>query len=233
MAEWVSARPRGALGRPGRDTSGNVVVFAVKQATSIDEYLSWIPKEQRAALERLRAAIREAAPEAIETISYQMPAFKDHGTLVAFAAFKNHLSFFVMSTAVLDAHEDELGEYRTAKGTIHFQPDKPLPDALVKKLVKARVEENEKKKSEKEARPRRPRYPMPDYIKRELEGKGLMDAYRQRPPFQQNDYVGWITRAKQEATRQRRLEQMLDELQRGDVYMKMAYKPKQEKRDAP
>lgn len=162
-----------------------------------------------------------------------MPAFKDHGPLAAFAAFKDHLSFFVMSTAVLDAHQDELGDNRTAKGTIHFQPGSPLPDALVKKLVRARIEENKKKKSKKDPRPRRPIYSMPDYIKRELEGKGLIDAYRQRPPFQQNDYVGWITSAIQETTRQKRLEQMLDELQRGGVYMKMAYKPKQKKRDAP
>jgi uncharacterized protein YdhG (YjbR/CyaY superfamily) len=204
-----------------------------QKPTSIDEYLEGVPEEQRAALERLRAAIRAAAPEATETISYQMPAFKDHGPLVSFAAFKNHLSFFVMSTAVLDANQDELGDYRTSKGTVQFQPGRPLPDALVKKLVKARIEENRQKKSKKGPRPTRPRHPMPGYIEHELEGRGLMDAYRQRPPFQQNDYVGWITQAKQDATRQKRLEQMLEELERGDVYMKMPYKSKQEKRDAP
>ncbi|MBU1669928.1 MAG: YdeI/OmpD-associated family protein [Actinobacteria bacterium] len=67
---------------------------------------------------------------------------------------------------------------------------------------------------------------MPDYVERELEGRGLMDSYRRRPPYQQNDYIGWITGAKQEATRQRRLEQMLEELESGHGYMKMPYEQK-------
>ena len=74
--------------------------------------------------------------------------------------------------------------------------------------------------------PARPRYEMPDYIREALSAHGLIDAYRARPPYQQNDYIGWITRAKLPATQQKRLAQMLDELARGDVYMKMAYRPK-------
>ena len=70
----------------------------------------------------------------------------------------------------------------------------------------------------------RPHYEMPDYIREALSAHGLMDAYRARPPYQQNDYVGWITRAKLEATRKKRLSQMLDELKRGGVYMKMKWK---------
>lgn len=69
----------------------------------------------------------------------------------------------------------------------------------------------------------RPRHPMPEYVREALEGRGLMDAYRERPAYQQNDYVGWINRAKREATKQKRLAQMLDELALGDVYMKMAW----------
>jgi uncharacterized protein YdeI (YjbR/CyaY-like superfamily) len=67
---------------------------------------------------------------------------------------------------------------------------------------------------------------MPEFVRAALEDRKLMDAYLQRPPYQQNDYIGWITRAKMAATRQKRLEQMLDELFRGDVYMKMVYRPK-------
>jgi len=67
---------------------------------------------------------------------------------------------------------------------------------------------------------------MPDFVHASLEKKKLVEAYRARPPYQQNDYIGWITRAKLPATRQRRLDQMLDELEHGDVYMKMAYRPK-------
>jgi len=73
---------------------------------------------------------------------------------------------------------------------------------------------------------KRPRYPMPEYVREALESSGMMDAYRSRPAYQQNDYIGWITRAKREATRQKRLVQMISELVRGDVYMKMDYKPK-------
>jgi len=111
--------------------------------SSVEEYLAALQGEARAALERLRKTIRTAAPQATETISYQIPTFRHHGALVAFAAFKNHCSFFPMSTKVMDAHRDELKPYDTSKGTIRFPADKPLPAALIKKLVKARIDENE------------------------------------------------------------------------------------------
>ena len=72
----------------------------------------------------------------------------------------------------------------------------------------------------------RPRYPMPDFVKEALLDRGLMEAYRARPAYQQNDYLGWIGRAKRPATVDKRLAQMLDELEAGDRYMKMAYRPK-------
>ena len=72
-------------------------------------------------------------------------------------------------------------------------------------------------------RGRRPRHPMPPFVEQALTERGVLDAYRNRPPYQQNDYIGWITRAKQTATRQRRLEQMLEELAAGDAYMSMPY----------
>lgn len=74
--------------------------------------------------------------------------------------------------------------------------------------------------------PPRPRYPMPDFFRDALNARGLMDAYRSRPPYQQNDYIGWIVRAKLESTRQKRLNQMLDELEQGGVYMRMKWNPK-------
>lgn len=74
--------------------------------------------------------------------------------------------------------------------------------------------------------PRRPRYPMPEYIREALESRRLVKAYRARPPYQQNDYIGWITRAKRPETQEKRLNQMLDELEKGEVYMKMVWKPK-------
>ena len=74
--------------------------------------------------------------------------------------------------------------------------------------------------------PTRPRDPMPEFFHEALESHGLMEAYRARPPYQQNDYIGWITRAKRPETQEKRLNQMLDELEKGNVYMKMAWKPK-------
>lgn len=123
-------------------------------AKNVDEYLAGIPLEARAALERLRKIIRVAAPQAIEVISYGMPAYKYHGTLVYFAAFKHHCSFFPGSSRLLHAHRRELARYETSKGTIRFPADKPLPVALVKKLVKERVAENEARSKKKAGRER-------------------------------------------------------------------------------
>ena len=109
---------------------------------NVDEYLAGVPKEARATLEKLRQTIKAAAPMASEGISYQMPMYKHHGMVVGFAAFKDHCSIFPGS-AVMEAHKEELSRYDTSKGTIRFPADKPLPDALVKKLVKARIKENE------------------------------------------------------------------------------------------
>jgi uncharacterized protein YdhG (YjbR/CyaY superfamily) len=111
-------------------------------ARDVDEYLAGVPKEARATLEKLRKTIKAAAPMATEVISYQMPMYKHQGMLIGFAAFKDHCSIFPGS-AVMDAHKEELKRYDTSKGTIRFPASKPLPAALVKKLVKARIEENE------------------------------------------------------------------------------------------
>ncbi|HNY40693.1 MAG TPA: DUF1801 domain-containing protein [Bryobacteraceae bacterium] len=115
-------------------------------AASVDEYLAAVPDGERVALERIRKAVRAAAPGATETISYGMPAFRYQGLLVGFAAFKNHCSFFPMSTKVMQAHAGELAGYNTSKGAIRFPAAKPLPAALVKRLVRARVAENEAKR---------------------------------------------------------------------------------------
>jgi uncharacterized protein YdhG (YjbR/CyaY superfamily) len=114
---------------------------------TIDEYLAGVPEPARSTLEKIRATIRSAVPpEATETISYQIPTFRYKGPLVAFAAFSKHCSFFPMGASVLDAFESELKGFRTSKGTLHFPLDKPLPAALVKKLVKARIAQNDQRK---------------------------------------------------------------------------------------
>jgi len=113
---------------------------------SVDEYLAGIPEPARSTLNKVRAAIRSVVPaEATEAISYRIPAFRYKGPLVGFAAFSNHCSFFPMSSSVIEAFKNELKDFHTSKGTIRFPVDKPLSAALVKKLVKARIAQNEAK----------------------------------------------------------------------------------------
>lgn len=116
-------------------------------AKDVEEYLAAVPEPARSTLNKVREIIRSAAPpEATEAISYGIPAFQYKGPLVGFAAFPNHCSFFVMSSSVLAPFQNELTRYGTSKGTIRFPVDKSLPAALVKRLVKARIAENERKK---------------------------------------------------------------------------------------
>jgi uncharacterized protein YdhG (YjbR/CyaY superfamily) len=113
---------------------------------SIDEYLGGVPEPGRSTLEQIRAVIRSVVPpEATEAISYRIPAFKYKGVLVWFAAFSDHCSLFP-GPGIMEAFKDELKRYPVATGTIHFPLDKPLPARLLRKIVKARVAANEKKK---------------------------------------------------------------------------------------
>jgi len=113
---------------------------------TVDEYLAGVPEPARSTLKNVRAAIRSAVPpETIEAISYGMPTFKYKGPLVWYAAFSNHCSLFP-TAAVIEAFKNELKGYSTSKGTIHFPTDKPLPAALVKRMVKARLAQSESKK---------------------------------------------------------------------------------------
>ena len=122
-------------------TKGNIA------SKDVEEYLARVPEPARGTLDQIRAAIRSAVPpEATEAIGYRMPTFRYKGALVGFAAFPNPCSFFPMSLSVMEAFKTELKGFDTSKGTIRFPVDKPLSAALVKKLVKARIAENERKK---------------------------------------------------------------------------------------
>ena len=112
-----------------------------------DEYLANVPEPARSTLSKMRATIRSVVPaETTEAIGYGMPTFRYKGALVAFGAFSEHCSFFPMSAALVEEFKDDLKKYETSKGTIRFPVDKPLPTALVKKFVKARIAQNEQKK---------------------------------------------------------------------------------------
>lgn len=116
-------------------------------AKSIDEYLARVPEPARSTLEKVRATIRSVVPlEATEAISYGIPMFKYKGSLVAFAAFSKHCSFFPMNSSLIKTYQSDLKNFQTSKGNIRFPMDKPLPASFVKKLVKARVVQNEQKK---------------------------------------------------------------------------------------
>ena len=115
---------------------------------TIDEYLAAVSEDKRAALEKLRETIRTVAPAAEECISYGLAAFRlDGRLLVAFGASANHCAFYPMSATTVEAHQDDLAEYDTSKGTIRFLANRPLPAALVRKLVKARIAENAARRS--------------------------------------------------------------------------------------
>ena len=127
-------RARGTASRPAKPSG-------------IDAYLAALKADQRRALETLRRTIRAAAPGSEECISYRLPAFRGKdGMLVAFGATGNHCAFYLMSSTVLDDFEKDLEGHDTSKGTIRFQPEKPLPAALVRNLVRARLAENAARK---------------------------------------------------------------------------------------
>jgi uncharacterized protein YdhG (YjbR/CyaY superfamily) len=119
-------------------------MYSHSKPTSIDEYISAFPEDIQEKLQNIRLTIREAAPDAEETISYQMPAFRQNGILVYFAAFKNHISFFPTSSGI-EKFKVDLAAYEGSKGTVKFPLDKPIPYDLIKRIVKFRVEENLRK----------------------------------------------------------------------------------------
>jgi uncharacterized protein YdhG (YjbR/CyaY superfamily) len=117
-------------------------------ANSVDEYLANVPEPARTTLSKVRAAIRASAgPEATEVISYGMPGFRYKGMLVWYAAFQQHCSFFPGNSSLIDEFGEDLAGYSTSKGTIRFPLDKPLPASLIRKIVRTRMAENERKKA--------------------------------------------------------------------------------------
>src|ERR1035438_3769874 len=115
-----------------------------RQPKNIDEYIQDCPSDVQEILEKMRLAIRESAPGAVEAISYRMPTFKLNGNLVHFAAFKDHISFFPTSSGI-SAFKKQLSAYKTSKGTVQFPLDKPIPIDRGKKMVAFRGKENKKR----------------------------------------------------------------------------------------
>ena len=145
LTDWValdSQRPGTSIEARGRAVRGSRAYDRQSMAhdSRVDAYFATLPADEQEALQRLRAQIARQVPDAVETISYGMPAFKLHGRgLVWFAAWKAHCSVYPLTDAFLKAHTDELKGYRRTKGSLHFTPQAPLPEALVEDLVRERI----------------------------------------------------------------------------------------------
>jgi|SRR5688572_458152 len=121
-----------------------------RQFKTIDEYINSFPEDVRRILTELRQTIREVAPDAEETINYQIPTFILNGNLVHFAAFENHIGFYPAPSG-MEAFKKELSGYKSAKGSVQFPIDEPLPLPLIRKIVEYRVKENLEKKQKKKS----------------------------------------------------------------------------------
>ena len=119
-----------------------------KAPETIDEYIAGFPTDIQVILQKIRKTIKDAAPDAQEAISYQMPTFKFHGNLVHFAAFKNHIGFYPVPSGI-EKFKAELSVYKQGKGSVQFPLDQPIPYDLISRVVKYRVEENLKKSAGK------------------------------------------------------------------------------------
>jgi uncharacterized protein YdhG (YjbR/CyaY superfamily) len=132
-----------------------VAAEAPKNAGSIDQYIAGFPADVRERLQAIRAMVHEVAPEATEGISYGMPAFKQGGGLVYFAAFKHHIGLYGASAAA-DAFKDRIGNNKTTKGSIQFPSDRPLPMDLIREILEFRVQESfQRREARKSARVRK------------------------------------------------------------------------------
>jgi uncharacterized protein YdhG (YjbR/CyaY superfamily) len=217
--------------------------------TPVDAYLAGFSGEARAALDELRALLREAVPGASETMSYGIPTLDLHGRHVLhFAGFARHVGLYPTPSG-MTAFDAELTRYARAKGSVRFPLGEPLPAELICRIAAFRVAEVEAEsavrrrparsaaerttaptpgaaaaRSSVDRPPRRARHPMPDDVRAALAAEGLSATYEARPPYQRNDYLGWIAAAKREATRAKRLRQMLDELADRRTYMGMTWK---------
>ena len=119
-----------------------------KKPANIDEYIGTFPNDVQEILEKIRATIQKAAPDAKEKISYSMPAFEQNGIVVYFAAFKNHIGLYALPSGH-ETFKEELSKYKSGKGSVQFPLDQPMPFDLIAKIVKFRVKENLEKTNKK------------------------------------------------------------------------------------
>ncbi len=196
---------------------------------TIDQYIAQQSEGIRPILHKIREVIRAAAPKSAEKISWQMPTFWQEENLIHFAAFKKHVGIYPGDLSLVP-FEDRLTDYHRTKGAIQFPFKKPIDYDLIADITRWRVayvEDSNKNNLDKNtSRQKRKIHDIPDYVILALDKSQLWERYRARPPYQRNDYIGWIAGAKREETRQKRLNLMLNELQSGNAYVGMRYNAK-------
>ncbi|WP_203633062.1 YdeI/OmpD-associated family protein [Lacticaseibacillus suibinensis] len=190
--------------------------------TTIPAFIAAQPPVVQPPLKAMYAILKAALPEAEERISYQMPTFWQGQAIAYFDAGEGYLGFYPTSGPIVQ-FAPELTRYRHSKGAVHLPLDQPLPAALITKMVQWQLAQVQSGAAKPHRTPK-PKVAMPAAIREALIATDLMTAYEARPPYQRNDYLGWITQAKREATQQKRLDQMLEELRAGDVFMKMSWR---------
>lgn len=188
--------------------------------TKISNYIAHQPQPAQAHLTLMYHTLQQALPNAQERISYQMPAFWQGQVLVYFGAAKNFLGFYPTAAPIAE-FASQLTAFHTSKGAIQFPYDRPLPVELIVAITQWRADHVQLRT----APTRRKQAVMPPAIATQLQAQRLQAAFDARPQYQQTDYLNWIAQAKREATKVKRLTQMLAELKAGDVYMKQTWHP--------
>lgn len=190
----------------------------------IAEYIAELPVSSQTAMNNLYQLLLTIMPDAERKISYRMPTFFVDGQPVVYFDAHDGYTGFYPTAAPIKEFEHELSQYRHSKGAVHLPWDQPLPAPLLTKMVQSRIA-SIKAGTARPQRVTRAAEPMTDEVAQALASAGLRTQYDARPWYQRNDYLRWIGAAKQAATRERRLAQMLAELRAGDVYMRMAWGP--------
>ena len=181
--------------------------------STIDEYHASQPEDLREKLEKLRQAIRQAAPMATETISYGMPAFRQNKVLVYYALNKEHIGFYPTPGPILHFRK-ELEKYNTTKGAIQFPIDQPMPVSLIKKIVKFRLDEDSGGGNKKILAG--VVHELPDDMEKALTADSqILERWNNLTPIQRNEWICWVTIVKKAETRVEHVDRMIEELKEG------------------
>lgn len=193
------------------------------QPSTVEEYIARSSDGKAERLRLVRTAILSAVPQAEELISWGMPTYRAGGNQLHVGCAKNHIGLYPGAAAIerFAMRADGLGLART-KGSLHLPDSQPIPTDFVAEVAAWCLASGGDRGQRAPTKPRE-RHEVPAWVQAAIDGAGLAEAYASRPPYQRNDYIGWIVRPKQEKTRRAHLDQMLDELRRGDVYMKMPW----------